>query len=194
MFSFKKIFAIFGLFVIASLQIAQANPQLEKAIQGRWYSEMTEEIPADEDLVNGVLKVVGVDEYLGNGSVNMQGQLIMTFNYKNGNQIIASWLVNAASEWQIKNGYLYEKVVDVRASPDFVKINGKPASVEDQKEFFQQSEFKIEDLIPKGHTSEDEIILINEKTFTYKTKNDDGVKEIRNKNRTNSAFSLYRIK
>lgn len=194
MFIFNKILSLIGLLLLTNVQIACANPELEKAIQGRWLTEITQELPAEDEVVNGLMKIIGVDEYLGNGAVNLQGQLVMTFNYKNGTQLTAAWLVNAASEWQIKNGFLYEKVIDVRATPDFVKLNGSLVSPDQQKDFFQQSQLKIEDIIPKGHTSEDEIISIDDKSFSYKAKNDQGNTEVRNKTKTKSAFSLYRIK
>ncbi|NDY84163.1 hypothetical protein G3I67_13085 [Orrella sp. NBD-18] len=194
MLYFKKLIVLLGLFFLVGSQAVQANTDFEKAIQGRWLSEITEEIPSDADTTNGVMKMIGVDEYLGNGALNMQGQLLMTFNYKNGTQIIASWLINAAGEWQIKNDLIYEKIVDIRAIPDFVKLNGSLLSADDQKNFFQQSGFKIEDLIPKGQTSEDQIISINDKSFGYKTKNDQGNYDVRNKTKTNAGFSTYQIK
>ena len=180
--------------LLSVTQPARASTDLEKALQGRWLSEITQEIPKEDDLISGVLKIIGVEEYLGNGSVNIQGQLLTTFNYKNGSQIIASWLINGAGEWQVKDGRLYEKVVDVRASPDFVKLNANLMSPEDQKDFFQQSGFKIEDLIPKGHTTESEIVSVNDKSLVYKEKNDQGTFYIKNKTRTGAAFSLYRLK
>jgi hypothetical protein len=194
MLSLKRKFIFFVMVLLSVTQLARASTDLEKALQGRWLSEITQEIPKEDDLISGVLKIIGVEEYLGNGSVNIQGQLLMTFNYKNGSQIIASWLINGAGEWQVKDGRLYEKVVDVRASPDFVKLNANVMSPEDQKDFFQQSGFKIEDLIPKGHTTESEIVSVNDKSLVYKEKNDQGTSDVKNKTRTNAAFSLYRLK
>jgi hypothetical protein len=194
MFSLRRILIFFVMVLLSVTQPARASTDLEKALQGRWLSEITQEIPKEDDLISGVLKIIGVEEYLGNGSVNIQGQLLTTFNYKNGSQIIASWLINGAGEWQVKDGRLYEKVVDVRASPDFVKLNANLMSPEDQKDFFQQSGFKIEDLIPKGHTTESEIVSVNDKSLVYKEKNDQGTFDIKNKTRTGAAFSLYRLK
>lgn len=194
MYFLKKMFTFFSLAILTSLSMAQANTGIEKAIQGRWLSEITQEIPGDEELINGVFKIIAVEEYLGNGADNMQGQMLMTFNYKDGSQITASWLVSATSEWQIKNSFLYEKIVDVRAIPDFVKRNGSLLSADEQKGFFQESGFKIDDYILKGQTSEDEIILINETSLSYKTKNDQGTHDVRSKSRTSAGFTLYRIK
>jgi len=194
MYFSKKVLIFFVTLLISVLQLAHADTDLEKTLQGRWLSEITEELPIDDELASGVLKIIGVEEYLGNGSVNMQGQLLMTFNYKNGSQINASWLINGAGEWQVKNGRLYEKVVDVRATPDFVKLNATAMASDDQKNFFKQTDFKIEDLIPKGHTSESDIVSVNEKSLIYKQKNEQGTFDIKNKTRTNAAFSLYRLK
>lgn len=194
MFSFKRILFFFVMVLLSVTQFAHASTDLEKALQGRWLSEISQEIPKEDELISGVLKIIGVEEYLGNGSVNIQGQLLTTFNYKDGSQIIASWLINGAGEWQVKDGRLYEKVVDVRAVPDFVKLNANLMSPEDQKDFFQQTGFKIEDLIPKGHTTESEIVSVNDKSLVYKEKNDQGTFDVKNKTRTNAAFSLYRLK
>jgi len=194
MLSLKRISIFFIVALLSTVPLARASTDLGKALQGRWLSEITQEIPKEDELISGVLKIIGVEEYLGNGSVNIQGQLLTTFNYKDGSQIIASWLINAAGEWLLKDGRLYEKVVDVRAAPDFVKLNANLMSPEDQKNFFQQSGFKIEDLIPKGHTTESEIVSVNDKSLVYKEKNDQGTFDVKNKTRTNAAFSLYRLK
>jgi hypothetical protein len=171
---------------------AYANPELEQALLGRWYSENTDTMDPEGDLIAGSVKVSGVDEYLGNNGTNSQGQVLMTFKYKNGTTVEASWLVTAASEWQIKNGSLFEKVVDVRAIPEYVKTNGETLSDADQKEFFTQANFKIEDLIPKGQTSEDIIISIDATKFVSKSKNDDGAMIENTKTRTDKNFSAYK--
>ena len=193
-FSSKRVLFFFVMVLLSATQFAHASTDLEKVLQGRWLSEITQEFPTEDELISGVLKIIGVEEYLGNGSVNIQGQLLTTFNYKDGSQIIASWLINGAGEWQVKDGRLYEKVVDVRAVPDFVKLNANLMSPEDQKDFFQQTGFKIEDLIPKGHTTESEIVSVNDKSLVYKEKNDQGTFDVKKKTRTNAAFSLYRLK
>jgi hypothetical protein len=171
---------------------AYASPELEQALLGRWYSENTDTMDPEGDLIAGSVKVSGVDEYLGNNGTNSQGQVLMTFKYKNGTTVEASWLVTAASEWQIKNGSLFEKVVDVRAIPEYVKTNGETLSDADQKEFFNQANFKIEDLIPKGQTSEDIIISIDATKFVSKSKNDDGAMIENTKTRTDKNFSAYK--
>ncbi len=171
---------------------AYASPELEQALLGRWYSENTDAMDPEGDLIAGSVKVSGVDEYLGNNGTNSQGQVLMTFKYKNGTTVEASWLVTAASEWQIKNGSLFEKVVDVRAIPEYVKTNGETLSDADQKEFFTQANFKIEDLIPRGQTSEDIIISIDATKFVSKSKNDDGVMVEHTKTRTDKNFSAYK--
>jgi len=171
---------------------AYASPELEKALLGRWYSENIDTLDPDGDLIAGSVKVSGVDEYLGNNGTNSQGQVLMTFKYKNGTTVEASWLVTAASEWQIKNGSLFEKVVDVRAMPEYVKANGELMSDADQKEFFAQANFKIEDLIPKGQTSEDIIISIDATKLLSKSKNDEGVMIEHTKTRTDKNFSAYK--
>lgn len=116
----------------------------------------------------------------------------MTFKYKNGNTIEASWIVTAASEWMIKNGSLFEKVVDIRAIPEYVKANGELLGETDQKDFFAQANFKIEDLIPKGQTSEEIIVSIDATKFVSKSKNDDGTLVEHTKTRTEKNFAAYK--
>lgn len=169
-----------------------ANPEQEKALLGRWYSENSDALDPDGEMVSGSVRIAGVDEYLANGVTNSQGQVIMSFTYKDGTIIDASWMITAASEWQIKNGSLFEKVIDVRASTDYVKANGQVVSDSDQKEFFAQANFKIEDLIPKGQTSEDIIVSIDATTFVYKTKNDDGQLIEQTKTRTEKNFPAFK--
>ncbi len=186
---FKRIALFLTILVTLGSSLAWASPEFEQALQGRWYSEIIDPIEPEGEMAAGFVKVVGVDEYLGNGGINSQGQVTMSFKYKDGTTIEASWLVTSASEWQIKNGSLFEKVVDIRAIPETVKANGQLANDADQKEFFAQANFKIEDLIPKGQTSEDIIISIDPNKFVYKSKNDDGKMIERSKTRTEKNFS-----
>ncbi len=169
-----------------------ASPELEKALLGRWYSENTDAIDPDGEMTSGSVKISGVDEYLGNNATNSQGQVLMTFKYKNGTTVEASWIVTAASEWMIKNGSLFEKVVDVRAVPEYVKANGELLTEADQKGFFAQANFKIEDLIPKGQTSEDIIVSIDATKLVSKSKNDNGTMVEHTKTRTDKNFSAYK--
>jgi len=188
----KRILFLLTLCLSFTSATVYASPELEKALLGRWYTENTDAMDPDGEMVAGSLKLAGVDEYLGNNAVNTQGQVIMSFKYKNGNSVEASWMINAASEWQIKNGSLFEKVVDIRATPDTVKLNGVAISDAEQKEFFAQTNFKIEDLIPKGQTSEDIIVSIDATKFVYKSKNDDGTLVEHTKTRTEKNYSAYK--
>lgn len=188
----KRILFLLALCLSFTSAAVYASPELEKALLGRWYSENTDAMDPDGDMVAGSIKLAGVDEYLGNNGVNSQGEVIMSFKYKNGNVVEASWTVNAASEWQIKNGSLFEKVVDIRATPDSVKLNGVVISDAEQKDFFAQTNFKIEDLIPKGQTSEDIIVSIDASKFVSKSKNDDGTLAEHTKTRTEKNYSAYK--
>lgn len=188
----KRIALFFALCLTLITCAVSASPELEKALLGRWYTESTDTLDPEGDMVSGSMKISAVDEYLGNGGTNSQGQVVMQFKYKDGTVVEASWLVTAASEWQIKNGSLFEKVVDIRAIPETVKANGQLASEADQKEFFAQANFKIEDLIPKGQTSEDIIISIDETKFVSKSKDDNGNMVEHTKTRTEKNFSAYK--
>ena len=188
----KRILFLLTLCLSFTAVSVYASPEQEKALLGRWYSENTDAIDPDGEMVSGSVKLSGVDEYLGNNGVNTQGQVMMTFKYKNGNIVEASWLITAASEWMIKNGSLFEKVVDIRAIPEYAKANGELLNDADQKDFFAQANFKIEDLIPKGQTSEDIIVSIDATRFIYKSKNDDGTLVEHTKTRTDKNFSAYK--
>ena len=188
----KRILFLLTLCLSFTSAAVYASPELEKALLGRWYSENTDAIDPDGDMVSGSIKISAVDEYLGNNGTNSQGQVLMTFKYKNGTIVEASWIVTAASEWMIKNGSLFEKVIDIRAIPEYVKANGELLSEADQKEFFAQANFKIEDLIPKGQTSEDIIVSIDANKFVSKSKNDDGTLIEHTKTRTEKNFSAYK--
>lgn len=188
----KRILFLLTLCLSFTSAAVYASPELEKALLGRWYSENTDAMDPDGDMTSGSVKLSGVDEYLGNNGVNTQGQVLMTFKYKNGTTVEASWIVTAASEWMIKNGSLFEKVIDIRAIPEYVKANGELLGEADQKEFFAQANFKIEDLIPKGQTSEDIIVSIDATKFVSKSKNDDGTLVEHTKTRTEKNFSAYK--
>ncbi len=189
---FKRVVLFLTLSLAMTTQFAWADAVQEKALLGRWYSESSAPSSPDDNIVSGDMKLITVDEYLGNGAVNSQGQITLSFQYKDGTTLEAAWLVTAASEWQIKDGSLFEKLVDIHAIPDYVKANGEFADSDDQKEFFGQADFKIEDLMPKGQTTEDIIVSIDDSKFVYQSVDDDGVLVEHTKTRTRKNFSGYK--
>ena len=70
-----------------------ASPELEKALLGRWHSENTTALDPEGNMIGGSIKIAAVDEYLGNNGSNTQGQVLMTFKYKNDNTVEASWYI-----------------------------------------------------------------------------------------------------
>jgi len=188
----KHVALILTFCLATATQFACAQTAEEKAILGRWYSEYTEPNGPDDNAMSGEMKLAAVDDYLANGVVNSHGQITMSFKYKDGATLEAAWLVNVASEWQIKNGSLFEKIVDLHAIPDYVKANGELADEDDKQEFFKQAGFRIEDLMPKGHTTEDLIVSIDDNKFVYQSKDDDGKLVQHTKIRTQKNFSGYK--
>lgn len=175
---------------LAPASFAQTAP--EKAILGRWYVEIAEPIAPDESGAAGELRVTGVDEYLPNGTLKGQGQIIMLFKYPDGATLEAAWQTASTSEWRIVDGMLHEKTTEVLARPDFVKANGKPADKSDQEEFFRQANFTIEDLMPRGQSTQDQIITIDNERFVYESSDGDGRKTRRTKTRTTKDFAAYK--
>jgi hypothetical protein len=177
-------------FSYAGAALAQTPP--EKAIVGRWFVEVTEPIAPDETGSTGELRVLGVDEYLADGTLNGQGQIIMLFKYSDGATLEAAWQTTSRSEWRIADGVLTEKILDVKATPDYVKANGKAADQSDQEEFFRQANFTVEDLMPRGQTTRDQIISIDADRFVYDAKDAAGNQFRRTKVRTTKDFSSYK--
>ena len=171
---------------------ALAQTPAEKAIVGRWLVEVTEPIAPDESGSTGELRVTGVDEYLADGTLRIQGQVIMLFKYPDGATLEAAWLTTALSEWRIANSVLIERILEVKATPDYVKANGNPANKSDQEEFFRQANFSVEDLMPRGQTTQDQIITIDVDRFVYDMKDAAGNLMRRTKVRTTKDFSAFR--
>lgn len=171
---------------------ALAQTPAEKAIVGRWLVEVTEPIAPDESGSTGELRVTGVDEYLADGTLKSQGQIIMLFKYPDGATLEAAWLTTALSEWRIANSVLTERIIEVKATPDYVKANGNPANKSDQEEFFRQANFSVEDLMPRGQTTQDQIITIDVDRFVYDLKDAAGNLIRRTKVRTTKDFSALR--
>ena len=171
---------------------ALAQTPAEKAIVGRWLVEVTEPIAPDESGSTGELRVTGVDEYLADGTLRSQGQVIMLFKYPDGATLEAAWLTTALSEWRIANSVLIERILEAKATPDYVKANGNPANKSDQEEFFRQANFSVEDLMPRGQTTQDQIITIDVDRFVYDMKDAAGNLMRRTKVRTTKDFSAFR--
>ena len=177
-------------FSFASATLAQTTP--DKTIVGRWFAEVAEPIAPDDSGSTGELRVTGVDEYLADGTMKGQGQIIMLFKYTDGATLEASWLTTSKSEWRIADGVLIEKILDVKAVPDYVKANGNPANKSDQEEFFRQANFTVEDLMPRGQTTRDQINSIDADRFMYDAKDAAGNLVRRIKTRTTKDFSAFR--
>ena len=171
---------------------ALAQTPADKAIVGRWFAELTEPIAPDESGSTGELRVAGVDEYLADGTLKSQGQIIMLFKYPDGATLEAAWQTTAKSEWRIADGVLIEKILEVKATPYYVKANGNPADKSDQEEFFRQANFSVEDLMPRGQTTQDQIITIDVDRFVYDMKDAAGNLMRRTKVRTTKDFSAFR--
>jgi len=171
---------------------ALAQTSADKSIVGRWFVEVTEPIAPDESGSTGELRVTGVDEYLADGTLKGQGQIIMLFKYPDGATLEAAWLTTSRSEWRIADGVLIEKILEVKATPDYVKANGNPANKSDQEEFFRQANFSVEDLMPRGQTTQDQIITIDVDRFVYDVKDAAGNLIRRTKVRTTKDFSAFK--
>ena len=195
---FKRLAVFFTLCLFVAMPSIQAQAQtqpqetLEKALLGRWFSEQVETLPADDNIVSGEFRLVSVDEYHANGTVNTQGQIILFFKYRDGATIESAWVIHAASEWRIKDGSLFEKIVDVQTIPDYVKADDRLADALDQEEFFRQAHYNIEDLIPKGQATADHVISIDGDRFAYESKDDNGKMIRHTKARTQKNFSAYK--
>ena len=183
---------LLAAFSFSFADAALAQTPADKAIVGRWFVEVTEPIAPDESGSTGELRVTGVDEYLADGTLKGQGQIIMLFKYTDGATLEAAWQTSSKSEWRIADGVLIEKILEVKATPDYVKANGNPANKSDQEEFFRQANFSVEDLIPRGQTTQDQIITIDVDRFVYDVKDTAGNLIRRTKVRTTKDFSAFK--
>lgn len=188
----RIIVLLLAAFSFSHVGAALAQTPADTAIVGRWFGEVTEPIAPDETGSTGELRVAGVDEYLADGTLKGQGQIIMLFKYSDGATLEAAWQTTSRSEWRIADGVLIEKILEVKSTPDYVKANGKPAEQSDQEEFFRQANFTVEDLMPRGQTTRDQIISIDADRFIYEAKDAAGNQFRRTKVRTTKDFSAYR--
>ena len=188
----RLIALLLAVSAISFAAAARAQTPPEQAILGRWYVEVTEPIAPDDSGSTGELRVTGVDEYLADGTLRGQGQIIMLFKYPDGATLEAAWQTASRSEWRIADGVVTEKIIEVKATPDYVKANGNPADKSDQEEFFRQANFTVEDLMPRGQTTRDQIITIDAERFAYESTDAAGNKTRRTKVRTTKDFAAFR--
>ena len=189
----RRIVAFFlAAFSFAVSGAALAQTPADKAIVGRWFAEVSEPIAPDESGSTGELHVAGVDEYLADGTLRGQGQIIRLFKYPDGATLEAAWLTTSKSEWSVADGILTEKLLEVKATPEYVKANGNPADKADQEEFFRQANFTVEDLMPRGQTTHDQIITLDADRFVYDAKDASGNLIRRIKTRTTKDFAALK--
>jgi len=154
------------LLVVIALTIICCT-KIENKMYGVWQ--------ADETLTvdYGKVSIKGDTEYLRNKTSTFTGEITLHYDVPNGS-IEISYSVTETGEWQIDNDkILTEKVIDYKGSITSVKVNGQEIDQSELEEEFR-NQLKLENIFPKGLSTESTILEISDKKMRTESKDEDG--------------------
>jgi hypothetical protein len=157
--------------------VATASPEprikkpaetLENALIGIWYSETKEEVGAGQTVI-----VRGTTEYLRNKSATSVGQVSLSL-IADGTHVEVIYNIIGTSEWQLDGNKLTMKLIDLKSVPRSIRGGGKEVDLRSMPSPELASLPRLESLIPKGMSSEGEIIESGPNSFKLKTRDSSG--------------------
>ena len=144
---------------------------LSDAILGAWRSQI------DEAIEGGRIYGDGTDQYFRNGTSVSTGRMSLHTRFPNGVPFAMTWQLNATGEWSLHGRQLTEKIVDIKSFVTEVRVNGQTMDVATiQREMNQmgQSLPTLESFMPRGMSTESEIVAMDPTGMTLRTADENG--------------------
>ena len=172
----------------AQAQVFFKSQHLADKILGRWYSEITR---TEGEMTT---KFLGVSEYLRNGAVSYEGQII---SYAKDDPDTSYYCGhNVTYTWQIKKEHLYQTMIDAKVFPHYVKEKGQeltdPDDIQTVSEFCAEIQMFYRNEYPKNKTEEYRILQITDERMVYEYKDDNGKPVVETETRTERGFAPYK--
>lgn len=169
-------------------QVFFKSQQLADKILGRWYTEISRE---EGEMIS---KFIGVSEYLRNGSVSYEGQIV-TYS-KDDPDTVYYCGHNVTYTWLIKKEHLYQTMIDAKVFPHYVKQNGQELTDSEDLQNLNEFCFEIQryyrDEYPKHKTEEYRLVQITDERLIYGYKDENGKFVTETETRTERGFGPYK--
>jgi len=154
------------LMAVLALTIISCT-KIENKMYGTWHADETR--TADY----GKVSIKGDTEYLRNNTSTFSGEMILHYDMPDGT-IEVFYMLTETGEWQIDNSkILTEKMVDCKGSITSVKVNGQEIELSELEEEFR-NQLKLENMFPKGISTESTILEISDKKMRTESKDENG--------------------
>lgn len=172
----------------AQAQVFFKSQHLADKILGRWYSEINR--------VDGEMstKFLGVSEYMRNGAVSYEGQIV---SYAKDDPDVSYYCGhNVTYTWLIKKEHLYQTMLDAKVFPHYVKDKGQELTDPDDililNEFCAEIQKFYREEYPKHKTEEYRLIQITDERLIYEYKDDNGKPVVETETRTELGFTPFK--
>lgn len=144
---------------------------LRDIVLGAWRYEI------DQAVDGGRFRGAFTDQFLRNGASTSVGRASIITRLPDGTPFEMTWQCNATAEWSLDGRHLTEKLIDLKSFVTDVKINTQSVDVatfQRNLERMGQSLPTLESLLPRGLSTESQILAANPTEMTLRAPDDTG--------------------
>jgi hypothetical protein len=144
---------------------------LREIVLGAWRYEV------DQAVDGGRFRGAFTDQFLRNGASTSVGRASIITRLPDGTPFEMTWQCNATAEWSLDGRHLTEKLIDLKSFVTDVKINTQSVDVatfQRNLERMGQSLPTLESLLPRGLSTESQILEANPAEMTLRAPDDMG--------------------
>jgi hypothetical protein len=144
---------------------------LREIVLGAWRYEV------DQAVDGGRFRGAFTDQFLRNGASTSVGRASIITRLPDGTPFEMTWQCNATAEWSLDGRHLTEKLIDLKSFVTDVKINTQSVDVatfQRNLERMGQSLPTLESLLPRGLSTESQILAANPTEMTLRVPDETG--------------------
>jgi hypothetical protein len=160
-----------GSGTVATTASATEAGGLRDIVLGVWRYEV------DQAVDGGRFRGAFTDQFIRNGASTSVGRASIITRLPDGTPFELTWQCNATGEWSLDGRHLTEKLIDLKSFVTEVKINTQSIDVATFQQNLQQmgqSLPSLESLLPRGLSTESQIVAANPAEMTLRAPDDTG--------------------
>lgn len=156
---------------VAATASGTEGGSLREIVLGAWRYEV------DQAVDGGRFRGAFTDQFLRNGASTSVGRASIITRLPDGTPFEMTWQCNATAEWSLDGRHLTEKLIDLKSFVTDVKINTQSVDVATFQQNLQrmgQSLPTLESLLPRGLSTESQILAANPTEMTLRAPDETG--------------------
>jgi hypothetical protein len=160
-----------GSGTVATIAADTEGGTLREIVLGAWRYEV------DQAVDGGRFRGAFTDQFLRNGASTSVGRASIITRLPDGTPFEMTWQCNATAEWSLDGRHLTEKLIDLKSFVTDVKINTQSVDVatfQRNLERMGQSLPTLESLLPRGLSTESQILAAHPTEMTLRAPDDTG--------------------